>query len=224
MIGQRRPTARLSRHRPTGLALAVAIVLAGCGPKPAPPAPAPSNRPVTPPPTVVAPTDGFAATATAGGFVYAPPLGFTAAAVTDNADVSYDHALASADGHIELRYSLRPYPPELDPAMRTRQFSSTFFLTAILNLTRGGTTGEAGLAQSLPAEEFGADQATMTIVHWFKPDGPADAFGTGYEVAAVLYLHRDGFGDAYVFTMLRNLDALDQLPKDAVHSLRFAPR
>lgn len=202
----------------------VSLVAAGCG-GPARPAVIASGAAAPPPspPVVPTPASDFAAEARAAGWVFEPPPGFTAVAVRDNTDVAYDHAVASADGRAELRYALRPYPTDLEPGMRTRQFSSTFFFTAILNLIRGGDTGMASKAEPVPAAEFAADEATMTVVKWNAAEGPADAFGTGFVLAAVVYMHRDGLGDAYIFAMFRDPDALGLVTEATFHSLRFAP-
>lgn len=212
------------RHRPIAAWLLVALI-AGCGGKAAPPTP-PRNTPTGPaaPTATPAPVDAFAAEAAAAGFVYQPPAGFVVTPVTENRDVFVSHAVASADHRIELRFALRPYPADLAPAMRSRQFSSTFFLTAILNLTRGGSSGEAAAAEPVPAADWAADEATMTMIRWFDVAGPADAFGTGFAFAAVLYLHRDGVGDGYLFVMLKDREALAQMTEEAFHALRFAPR
>lgn len=193
----------------------------------APPTPGAASTPspparVTPTPSST-PLDSFATEAAAAGLIYTPPVGFAPTAVRANRDVAYDHAVVSADGRVELRYALRPYPTD-GSGPRGWGFSSTFFLTAILNITRGGSSGEAQDPAGLPAADFAADRATMTIVRWFAADGPADAFATGFVVGGVMLLHRDDLGDAYVFALVKDPDAADQLSEDAFRSLAFRPR
>lgn len=218
-------TVRVHRIR---LVLGVAAaMLIGCGGK-ATPAPTVGNAGAGS--DLAGPAAGdagaaFAATAAAAGFAFTTPAGYRPTPIVDNVDVSYGHALVSDDGGIELRYALRPYPSDLPPAMRTRQFSDTFFATALLNLTRGGQTGDVpDDSEALSPADFAADDASLTIVHWRSTDGDPDAFATGFAAAAVLYIHKDGLGDGYLFIMLRDLDALEHWDQAALRSLRFAAR
>lgn len=207
-----------------GLVLA-GLVLAGaaCGSRTAPTVAAPpSNTPATG--TAPAAPVGFAAVAAERGFVFEMPDGFVEVPVVENRDVRYDHAIQRADGTVELRFALREYGDDAPPVARTAQFSWTFFVTAIMNITRGGGFGEADEPEPVPPAMYDADDATLVRVRWPSTDGGAGHFGRGFARGNVFYLHREDFGDAYVFILHRDPDAKANLGKGPLRALRFAPR
>jgi hypothetical protein len=202
----------------------VAVVLGfGCGGSQAT---GPASRTGSPEATTasVAAPAAFSDVAAKLGLVFEMPAGFTEVAVHENVDVSYNHALVSADRRIEMRFALRPYATDMPEPLRTREFSRTFFSTAIMNLTHGGQTGESTSPDPLHHEEFNADEARMVVVRFHESNHRPEHFGNGYELCAAIFLHRDGFGDAYTFVLFKDRAALEGMDEDKMHSLRFASR
>ncbi|WP_428266088.1 hypothetical protein [Haliangium sp.] len=158
------------------------------------------------------------------GLAYTAPPGYASTPILDNVDVAYDHAVVSADKRVELRFALRPYGQDLPPAMRTAQFSWQFFQTGIANLVHGGTTGEVAPTAEVPAEPFGADDAKMVAIRWFDSDDNPEFFGNGYELAFVVFIHREEVGDAYTFVLLKEGESPERLNEELFHSLRFAEK
>ena len=157
------------------------------------------------------------------GMTYRAPTGFNPTPVIENIDVTYDYSILSADKKIEMRFALRPYSKDMPEPMRTEDFSWTFFQTGIFNLIRGGKTGKAAPAEAVPVDHFGADDAKLVLIRWFNENTDSRAFGNGFELAAVVFIHRDGVGDAYTFVLLKDRAAMENLNEELMHSLHFAP-
>ena len=166
----------------------------------------------------------FAAQAAALGLTFQAPAGYTEVPIRKNFDVAYDHAVQSADQRIEMRFALRPYPDNMPAPARTREFSWTFFETAIMNLTHGGKTGESTAAEALHLDEFGADDARIVVIRFYETNNQPEHFGNGYELCVAIFMHRDGVGDAYTFVLFKDPEATKLIDEAAMHSLRFAKK
>lgn len=158
------------------------------------------------------------------GVIYTPPPGYAATPVIDDHDVSYDYAVLSKDKRVEIRFALRPYTHETPPLVRTAKGAWAFFMTAIMNVTHLGQTGQATAPRTLPATTYAADVAKIVLVTWTARTHDPTFFGSGYKFGVAVFLHRDHVGDAYEFFLLRDRDAAARLSEPLLHSLRFAQK
>lgn len=208
---------------------ATLLILLGCGSQSAGPTstsgtPATATTANTTTPTTdtaAAAPKGFAAEVAKLGLILDTPAGYSEITVRENRDVTYQHALLSADQRIEMRFAIRLYGADLPEPMRTRQFSWTFFMTGIMNLTHGGQTGDSAPPVVVHHDEFGADDARMVIMRFHDIDKP-EYFGNGYQLCVAVYLHRDSVGDAYTFVLFKDESDLKNMNEPTIHSFRFA--
>jgi hypothetical protein len=181
-----------------------------------PPASAPCGQPER--------LDSFLEAAKKMGLEYNAPAGYCEVEIVDNMDVSYDYGVLDEDKGIEMRFALRPYSDDTPPPMKSSEFSWIFFTTAIMNITHGGETGESAPPEPLPLDHLGADDAKVVAVRWNKDNNEEDFFGNGYDGCIVIYMHRDGLGDAYTFVLFKDVVTFTaEMDEDKMHTLRFAP-
>ena len=64
----------------------------------------------------------------------------------------------------------------------------------------------------------------MIVVRWFENNNKAEYFGNGYEGCTVIFIHREGIGDAYMFLLYKDLKATQELYEELFHTLRFTAK
>jgi hypothetical protein len=173
-------------------------------------------------PTPAAPADDFDATLRAMGLELNLPGKYSPVPIRENNDVAYDKAFRDPKTGIEIRITLRPYEEDLPLPTRNLDFSRTFFMTGILNLTHGNKTGSASPLSALPAEMFNADDAAMLAVRWKENNNFSGSFGEGFRAALAVFLNKEKIGDAYIFFLFADPAQAQTVDEKALQVLRFA--
>ncbi len=158
------------------------------------------------------------------GLHFVEPPGFTPRPHDLGARIPYEHALRSLDGHMEIRYAIRPLArveidyddphssaPEADHLFPLMFDSTTQYLSTHAHTPRREYAPEQAL------ELFNADWAAASAfdVH---PEF-SDEFSDGL----LLALHKSGRADAYVIFLYNPQPEIRQSLKQHLTTLAFTP-
>jgi len=197
--------------------LLVAGLTACAASNPPPAKPAPTAAPPAPSPALAQ----FVEEARKMGMTFEIPPCYAEVAVRDNEDQAYHYAVASADGRIEIRFTLLPFEG-MAQEIRNKETLTMLFVTGVSNIV--GADGKDGTFKDAPAAKdyFNADDAIMLILRWAQPSSRPAAFRHGYEAGAAIFIHRQEAGVANIFVLFKDRAAAAALREGTLNSLRFA--
>lgn len=158
------------------------------------------------------------------GMRFAAPAGFAPVAVRPNPLFRYDHAVAAADGSLEIRYAVRPlgriivdYEDPHSSAPDPNHMFPVMFQSMVTLLSNGrhSPTGEYPPRQA--GEKFNADWASAAVF-----DVSAE-FQAGRRQALVIAMHKNKLADAYAVFLFDDYEAVKERINAALGALSFLP-
>ncbi len=153
------------------------------------------------------------------------PEGYREKAVRPNEVFDYDRAVASPDGRLEIRYTVRPfkrlhieYDDPHGSAPDPNHIFPLMFQSVATRLSGGGYT---------PTKEYPVEQARQLFNADWAAAGVFDVapdYGSQYKQGLVLAMHRSTVADAYVVFLFDDYAAVKKELKQVLSSLAFLPR
>ncbi|PLX09867.1 MAG: hypothetical protein C0596_00875 [Marinilabiliales bacterium] len=141
------------------------------------------------------------------GMTFTPPKGFIEIEPVSNYKMNYQKAYKHPTENIEIRYTIVDH--DLD-------WHFQFFLTTTYNIS----IPMAGLPEydkfeAADMQELNADIGYLTMVM------PNEEFAEGYSLCILFYMYKHLKGDAYVFYLFDDKEALDKILPDVFYNLRY---
>lgn len=151
------------------------------------------------------------------GIEFISPPGFLPCPVRENSVFSYQYALRSPSGDLELRYRIDSFARigvelkaacegmEMIASVSLNDMYVTNFTAMLYNLSEGVFSMPKLFEPEHAAELFGADRAALCFVHmaakYFTPD---------YDAACVFAFHKEHVADAYIIGLYNKGSSADQ--------------
>jgi len=158
------------------------------------------------------------------GMALAVPDGFAAAEARPNARFIYDHAYASLDGALEIRYAVRPlrriridYEDPHSAAPDPDHMSPLMFQSIVTRLSDGRHSPTREYPSTQAWEKFNADWAAAAVFDMNS------GFATEHRQALVIAMHKNALADAYTIFLFDDYEPVKQGINDNLSSLRFLP-
>jgi hypothetical protein len=137
---------------------------------------------------------------------FTAPEGYTEIEPHENRQMNYEKAYKHPTEHFEVRYAVRSHE---------FNFYVQMFEMTVLNISGGQLPEYTPFGTDAVKKEFGAD-AGATV---FVSTGPE--FSNGYKYCLLVYIHKTGVGDGYVFYMTDDNSIVSDLMNPIFHNLRF---
>lgn len=166
---------------------------------------------------MISETNDFQALLAEVGVEFTPPKGFVPCPVRENSVFSYQYALRSPSGDLELRYRIDSFA-RLDVERKTAfagmemlasvsldQIYETNFVAILYNLSEGVFAEPRVFDPEHAAVLFGADRAALCFVRM-----AAKNFSPDYDAACVFAFHKEHVADAYIIGLYNNGSGADQ--------------
>lgn len=167
-------------------------------------------------------TPEFAALLDETQLLLQPPADSKAVPLLPNPVFSYEKALRSADGRLEIRYALRPLGRlkiDYDDPHGTTPDPNHIFPLMFESLASQLSGGSYAPSQIYSAEQahkdFNADWAAASVFD-VTPD-----FNSPFSQGLLLALHRNKVSDAYVIFLFDDYEQVKPALKAAMTSLRY---
>lgn len=150
--------------------------------------------------------DSFEEALASMGMVFQAPEGHIRTELRENRQMNWERSYRHPSEHFEVRYALRRHE---------YTFVKQILLMTSLNISGGEEREPSWFHPEAVKAEFGADHGAAVGL----PTGEEFAFG--YGACIMVYLHKRGVGDAFVFYMADDLEAIPPLMRPIFHALRF---
>lgn len=134
------------------------------------------------------------------------PSGFKEVPVIENMQMNYEKAYKHPTKNFEVRYALRRTNFNLPESM---------IMVTVLNISGGQMPGYNMFGTEAVQKEFNADSggaASCTL-------GPE--FGQDYKYCLLVYIHKNGVGDGYIFYLANENEMIPDLMEPIFHALKF---
>lgn len=145
-----------------------------------------------------------------------------------NRQMNYEYAIKYPNKKFEIRYSIRPLDKILSDYLQKEKnkkkedinidpnkLYSSLFQATILNISGGQLPEITTFEKAAVKDEFNADWGATTFVVLEKE------FGQDYKYCMIVAIHKDNFGDAYIFYLSDSKVGFNELVDPAFYSLRF---
>ena len=156
------------------------------------------------------------------------PSNFGEIKTVENRQMNYEYAIKHTNKKFEVRYAIRPLDNLLkdyaekekkkkkgDMNINPNNLYNSFLQATVLNISGGQLPEFTEFGKESVKKEFNADWGATTFVNVEKE------FGQDYKYCMIVALHKDNFGDAYIFYLSDTQDGFDELMSPAFHSLKF---
>lgn len=142
------------------------------------------------------------------GIEFTPPPGFVSCPVHHNSAFSYQHALRSPSGDMELRYRIDSFARleaerramsdgmEMLASVDINRLYTMNYLSILHNLSGGDFDEPRVFSPNSSALLYGADWNALCFLRFAKND-----FSQHYNTAYVLAVHKEHIADVYVVSM-----------------------
>jgi len=161
---------------------------------------------------------------TEAGLEFRAPDGFAAVRIHPNDRFPYEHAYASPDGTLEIRYAIRPlerlrvnYEDPHSSAPDPNHMFPLMFQSMVTRLSDGRHSPTREYPPEQAREKFNADWAAAAVF-----DIGAE-LATDHRQALIITLHGDALADAYVIFLFDDYESVQQKIKDNLSTLSFLP-
>jgi hypothetical protein len=124
----------------------------------------------------------------------------------ENQQMNYEKAYKHPTERFEVRYAIRNH----DFAIYKQIFEMT-----VLNITGGQLPEYTLLGTEAVKSEFGADVGMTIMVQVGKE------FGEDYKYCLLVYIHKKGVGDGYIFYLADDKEVIPSLMMPIFHALKF---
>jgi len=156
------------------------------------------------------------------------PKGLIETTIIENRQMNYEYALKYPDKRFEVRFAIRPLgklisdyreketnkkPGEI--FLNPNKLYSSLFKATVLNISGGKMPENMEFDKASVKVDFNADWGATTFVV------PGKEFGQDYKYCMVVAIHKDDFGDAYIFFLADSTDKFSELSDPAFYSLKF---
>jgi len=170
----------------------------------------------------------FAVLLSEAKMMFRMPDGLVEAAVVENDQMHYYHAIKYPDKKFEVRYAVRPLGAMIDRYKEREKNNnsgevlvdpnnlySALFQAIAMNISGGKFQESMEFDKASVQQDFNADWGATTFVEVGK------SFGMGYKYCMMIAIHKNDCADAYVFFMSDDPDHLMELATPAFYSLKF---
>lgn len=148
--------------------------------------------------------------------------GFSEAELQHNSLVSYEHAVRSEAGDVEVRYLVRPlgrisidYNDPHNAAPEPNHLFAMLFESLIGQLSYRGSFHKSEYSPEEARKQFNADWAAASVLD------VDSVFATDHSQALVIGIHKDNFADAYTVILFDDYEKSRELIRTATVSLTF---
>lgn len=126
------------------------------------------------------------------GIAFTPPPGFVPCAVRENSVFSYQYALRSISGDLELRFQIDSFA-QMQALVDVNQMYESNYLNILNKISEGVFSDPMLFERRESIELFGADLAALCFVGVKAKD-----FSPDYDAACVFGFHKDYVADVYL--------------------------
>mgnify|MGYP001144088624 CR=1 FL=1 len=138
--------------------------------------------------------------------IFEPPKDYIEIEPIENRQMNYEKAYKHPNERFEVRY-----------AIRNNKFniSKQIFEMTVLNISGGQLPEYTLFGTESVKKEFGADVGATVVVEVCKE------FGQDYKYCLIVFIHKNGVGDGYIFYLADNKELISNLMMPIFHALRF---
>jgi hypothetical protein len=161
--------------------------------------------------------------------VFVEPDGYNRIDSIQNSVMDWELSYLHPYEKFEIRYNIQPMDTLLKEfkELEARQDSGEIlihpnklynntFKAALLKISDGQSSGYNIFSQGAAISEFNADWgATATI-------NASEDFGRGYKYCYFVFIHKNNFGDAYIYCLANDLKILNREMMKVIHNLKFS--
>lgn len=137
---------------------------------------------------------------------FVPPQGLIEVETIDNLQMNYEKAYKHPSKRFEVRYAIRHHD---------FGFYKSIFEMTVLNISGGQLPEYTPFGSEAVRSEFGADAGATVMVNVTKE------FGQDYKYCLLVYIHKKGIGDGYIFYMADDKSIIPDLMMPIFHALKF---
>ena len=140
------------------------------------------------------------------GMEFTPPQDFIEIQTIKNRQMNYEKAYKHPSKEFEVRYAIRNHDFE---------FYQQIFEMTVLNISGGQLPDYTFFNPNSVKTEFGADAGATVLVE------VGEEFGQDYKYCLLVYIHKKGVGDGYIFYLADDNNELNESMFPIFHSLKF---
>ncbi len=137
---------------------------------------------------------------------FTAPSDYTKIACIENRQMNYERAYKHPTENFEVRYAIRSH--DLD-------ISQSIFEATVLNISGGELPEYTVFKPEAVQKEFGADMGATVMVE------VGEEFGQDYVYCLLVFIHKKGLGDAYIFYLADEPSLIPELMRPLFHYLKF---
>ena len=154
---------------------------------------------------------------------FTAPQGFHSLPPAANQLLSYEHALRTEDGKLEVRYAIRPlarvkidYSDPHNSAPEPNHLFNMLFASLTEQLASGGNTPRREYTSEQAKELFNADWAAAAVFDVNQQ------FSQEYSQGLLVAIHKNGRADAYMVYLFNTYPEVKQRIQATLSSLQFS--
>jgi hypothetical protein len=136
------------------------------------------------------------------------PKGFIEIAPINNRQMNYEKAFKHPTQRFEVRYAIRSHD---------FGFYKQLFEMTVLNISGGQLPEYSVFGTEDVKAEFEADAGATVMVQ------VGEEFGQDYKYCLLVYIHKKGVGDGYIFYLADDPEIMLDLMNPIFHALKFKP-
>lgn len=141
--------------------------------------------------------------------VFEAPEGLIEITPIENRQMNYEKAFKHPTERFEVRYAIRSHD---------FGFFKQLFEVTVLNISGGQLPEYSVFDSGAVKAEFGADSGATVMVQ------VGEEFGQDYAYCLLVYIHKKGMGDGYIFYLGDDPELISELMEPHFHALRFDKR
>lgn len=138
--------------------------------------------------------------------VFTAPEGYVETDPVFNMQMNYEKAYKHPTERLEVRYAIR---------LHNYNFYRQIFEATVLNISGGQLPEYNNFDAGSAKQEFGADGGATVLVI------AGEEFGMGYKYCLLVYIFKQGVGDAYIFFMADDNNVISDKMMDGFYSLKY---
>ncbi len=138
--------------------------------------------------------------------VFEAPEGLIEITPIENRQMNYEKAFKHPTERFEVRYAIRSHD---------FGFFKQLFEVTVLNISGGQLPEYSVFDSGAVKAEFGADAGATVMVQ------VGEEFGQDYAYCLLVYIHKKGMGDGYIFYLGDDPELISELMEPHFHALRF---
>nr|WKN36035.1 hypothetical protein K4G66_27085 [Tunicatimonas sp. TK19036] len=154
------------------------------------------------------------------------PKGLTITNPIKNEQMNWELAYKHPEKRFEVRYAIRPMDTHLKDyqmskanegsiSIHPNKWYKSSFEATLLNISGGQLPYYSAFDPEAVKNEFNADWGAVTMVN------VDEEFGQDYDYCFLVFIHRDNFGDAYIFYLADDKETLNEEIEPIFHNLKF---